>query len=67
MMAPQGSPDMTIECADCARPFTFTAAEQQFYEARNFATPKRCRPCLRSRREWREKHKADDERLSAAG
>ncbi len=37
--------DMSITCSDCGQDFTFTAADQQFFQERGYSTPKRCKPC----------------------
>jgi CxxC-x17-CxxC domain-containing protein len=38
--------DQVIACADCGTEFNFTAAEQEFYAQKGFASPpKRCKPC----------------------
>lgn len=44
------SEDRTLTCADCAQPFTFTGAEQDFYAERGYQEPKRCKPCRESRK-----------------
>ena len=45
--------DKTIECADCGKPFTFSAGEQQFYQERGMSEPKRCKPCREARKAQR--------------
>lgn len=43
--------DVTIECCDCHAPFTFTAGERKFYEAKRFPNlPRRCPECRRKKR-----------------
>ena len=37
--------DMQITCSDCGQEFTFSAADQAFFQERGFSTPKRCKPC----------------------
>ncbi|SRR5258706_3330793 len=38
--------DQTLTCADCGKPFTWTASEQQFYADKGFQNPpKRCPDC----------------------
>jgi CxxC-x17-CxxC domain-containing protein len=37
--------DMQITCSDCGQEFTFSAADQQFFQERGYSTPKRCKPC----------------------
>ena len=36
--------DYEIQCA-CGNSFIFTARDQEFFAAKNFAPPKRCRNC----------------------
>lgn len=41
-----GFSDKQIQCVDCGREFTFTAAEQEFFESKGYTNePKRCQPC----------------------
>ncbi len=43
--------DKTLTCSDCAREFTFTAGEQEFYASRGLKNePKRCRDCRQARK-----------------
>ena len=42
--------DMQITCSDCGQEFTFTAADQAFFQERGFSTPKRCRPCRQAKK-----------------
>jgi len=37
--------DMQLTCSDCGQEFTFTAADQAFFQERGFSTPKRCKQC----------------------
>ncbi len=38
--------DITLNCVDCGKPFTFTASEQEFYASKGFDnSPKRCAAC----------------------
>lgn len=37
--------DKEIMCKDCYRPFTWLAAEQEFYADKGFGAPKRCPDC----------------------
>jgi CxxC-x17-CxxC domain-containing protein len=37
--------DMQITCSDCGQEFTFSAADQTFFQERGYSTPKRCKPC----------------------
>ena len=47
-------PDKILTCSDCGQQFTFSAEEQEFYAARGFTEPKRCRSCRAARRTERE-------------
>lgn len=42
--------DKEMTCKDCGETFTITAGEQEFYENRDLALPKRCRKCRRLRK-----------------
>ena len=47
--------DRTLVCVDCGAPFVHTAADQEFYAQRQFASdPKRCASCRAARRATRE-------------
>jgi CxxC-x17-CxxC domain-containing protein len=38
--------DKSILCCDCGTKFTFTAAEQEYFQTRGYTNdPKRCQPC----------------------
>ena len=46
--------DRTIACVDCGVEFTHSAADQEFYAEKGFASdPKRCPSCRASRRQAR--------------
>ena len=43
--------DKNLTCVECGAGFTFTAGEQEFFNARGFSNePKRCRACRSVRR-----------------
>lgn len=43
--------DKTIKCRNCGNDFTFTVAEQQFYQEKGFEhEPVRCKPCRDTRK-----------------
>ena len=42
--------DIQLQCSDCGRDFTFTAADQQFFQERGYSTPKRCKSCRQARK-----------------
>ena len=42
--------DMQITCSDCGQDFTFTAADQTFFQERGYSTPKRCKPCRQAKK-----------------
>src|SRR3990172_10315432 len=47
--------DRTLTCADCGVEFIHSAADQEFYAQKAFASdPKRCPSCRASRRQMRE-------------
>jgi CxxC-x17-CxxC domain-containing protein len=37
--------DIQLQCSDCGQDFTFTAADQAFFQERGYSTPKRCKNC----------------------
>lgn len=42
--------DKTLTCAECGKPFVFTAGEQRFYAEKRFEhEPKRCKECKAGR------------------
>ncbi len=41
---------MWIICADCGKQFPFSPDEQRYYGERNYAIPKRCKPCRHARK-----------------
>ncbi|MFH0768618.1 MAG: zinc-ribbon domain containing protein [Chloroflexota bacterium] len=46
--------DKALQCADCGREFTFTAAEQEFFQSKGYTNePKRCPECRRTRKATR--------------
>jgi CxxC-x17-CxxC domain-containing protein len=47
--------DRTLTCADCGVEFIHSAADQEFYTQKGFASdPKRCPSCRASRRQQRD-------------
>jgi CxxC-x17-CxxC domain-containing protein len=43
--------DETLNCADCARPFTFTSGEQEFFAQKGFTNkPNACPDCRAARK-----------------
>jgi len=49
-----GYEDKTLECVECGASFTFTAAEQEFFDNKGFTNePKRCPNCRQARKEQR--------------
>lgn len=51
--------DVTIKCADCGKEFVWSAKDQEFYAAHNFAAPKRCPDCRHARKEARKAAKVE--------
>jgi CxxC-x17-CxxC domain-containing protein len=46
--------DKTLTCSDCAKSFTFTAAEQEQFQSRGYTNePKRCPECRQARKSAR--------------
>ncbi len=37
--------DKQIQCTACGEEFTFSAAEQEFYQQKGFQDPRKCKPC----------------------
>jgi len=55
--------DRTLTCADCGVEFIHSAADQEFYAQKGFASdPKRCPSCRASRRQMRESSSGFDVR-----
>ncbi len=49
-----GFQDKQIQCADCGATFTFTAAEQEFFQSKGYTNdPKRCPACREARKSQR--------------
>ena len=42
--------DIQLQCSDCGREFTFTAADQAFFQERGYSTPKRCKSCRQAKK-----------------
>jgi len=42
--------DMSLTCSDCGQDFTFTAADQAFFQERGYSTPKRCKNCRQAKK-----------------
>ncbi len=43
--------DKTLQCSDCGTSFTFTAAEQEFFQSKGYTNePKRCPACRQARK-----------------
>ena len=49
--------DSYIQCSDCGQLFEFTAQERKEYEQKGYSDPKRCKPCRKSRKVWRDEIK----------
>jgi CxxC-x17-CxxC domain-containing protein len=46
-----GFTDKQIQCSDCGKEFTFTAAEQEFFQQKGYTNePKRCLTCRQARK-----------------
>lgn len=47
---PSSNIDVDIKCVDCRAPFTWTAGEQDFFQAKGLTNPpKRCKPCKKAK------------------
>ncbi len=46
--------DQNLNCTDCAKQFTFTESEQEFYQSKGFSTPIRCPDCRAARKAARD-------------
>lgn len=42
--------DKELVCKDCGETFIFTAGEQDFYNQKGLAAPKRCKRCRRAKK-----------------
>jgi CxxC-x17-CxxC domain-containing protein len=42
--------DIQLQCSDCGQDFTFTAADQTFFQERGYSTPKRCKNCRQAKK-----------------
>ncbi|MGD0733737.1 MAG: zinc-ribbon domain containing protein [Terracidiphilus sp.] len=42
--------DIQLTCSDCGQDFTFTAADQAFFQERGYSTPKRCKTCRQAKK-----------------
>ena len=43
--------DKSLQCSDCGATFTFSAEEQELFQARGYLNePKRCLPCRQARK-----------------
>jgi CxxC-x17-CxxC domain-containing protein len=42
--------DLQLTCSDCGQEFTFTSADQQFFQERGYSAPKRCKPCRQAKK-----------------
>ncbi|HYG78649.1 MAG TPA: zinc-ribbon domain containing protein [Planctomycetota bacterium] len=40
-----GLRDKTLTCCDCNASFVFTVRDQEFFAAKNYSEPRRCKPC----------------------
>ena len=41
-------------CKDCGQPFTIDKGEAEWYESKGFPLPKRCKECLKKRKEGKK-------------
>ncbi|MFH1646423.1 MAG: zinc-ribbon domain containing protein [Chloroflexota bacterium] len=46
--------DKSLQCSDCSTTFTFSAAEQEFFQSKGYTNePKRCPSCRQARKSER--------------
>ena len=50
--------DLNRTCIECDAPFTLSAGEQQFYDAKAFDLPKRCAACRKRRASEQPRNRA---------
>ena len=43
--------DQELCCTDCGATFLFSFGEARFFASRNLATPRRCEPCRKAKRQ----------------
>jgi CxxC-x17-CxxC domain-containing protein len=47
--------DKSLQCADCGKTFTFSAADQEFFQSKGYTNePKRCPECRQARKAERQ-------------
>ena len=46
--------DMISQCKECGAQFSISAKEQEWFESRSLALPKRCPECRKKRRKEKE-------------
>lgn len=61
--ATAGSGDLTLTCATCARAFSFTADEQDWFAERGWYRPKNCKDCAAAKK---DRFQAKDEKKRSA-
>lgn len=44
------SGNIQLTCSDCGQEFTFTSADQAFFQERGYSTPKRCKSCRQAKK-----------------
>ena len=42
--------DRRLTCADCGEGYVWSASEQEFYKAKGYEPPKRCKPCREAKK-----------------
>lgn len=54
---------MKAKCKECSAPFVVTEGEKDFYKAKGFPVPKRCRDCRQKNRERKNENRPFDGKL----
>ena len=45
--------DQQLTCADCGEGYVWSASEQEFYKAKGYEQPKRCKACRQAKKAQR--------------
>ncbi len=46
--------DRQLTCGDCGEGYVWSAKDQEFYKAKGYEQPKRCKPCRDAKKAQRE-------------
>jgi len=53
--------DKILICNDCGQEFTFEVGEQEWFAAKKFETPKRCKACRDKRKKQKREQQSQSE------